>query len=124
MRNGQVNISRTSADRRLAKGNLANLYAGNTELGWRIIKQVPIAQGLRRVAQRKWQRLYFEDGSFAGFLMAKPLELPSGGLFPGWSPSTITAKESQLNAGLYGPSRTMGLTTRLNRQRDPKKKLI
>jgi len=32
-------------------------------------------------------------------------------ILPGWSPTTITAKESQINAGLYGPSQTMGMTT-------------
>lgn len=117
-------MSRTSADRRLAKGSLANLYAGNTELGWRILKQVPMAQGLKEVAQRKWQLLLFEDGSFAGFLMAQALQPSVDGLFPGWSPSAITAKESQINAGLSGPSRTMGLAKWLNRQRGLKKRLI
>ena len=117
-------MSRTSADRRLAKGSLANLYAGNCDLGWRIIKQVPIEQGMKRVAQRKWQLLYFENGSFAGFLMAKPMEQETDGPFPGWSPSALRAKDSQINAGLNGSSRTMGLTRWLNRQRRSKDKLI
>jgi hypothetical protein len=104
-------MGKTSADRRLAKGDLANLYAGNTAQGWRIVKQVPMAQGFEKVAQRKWRRLDFLDGSFAGFQPVEALErLSVAGKMPGWSPTTITAKESQMNAGLYGPSRTMGMT--------------
>jgi hypothetical protein len=104
-------MSKTSADRRFSKGDLANLYAGNTAQGWRIVKQVPMAQGLEKVAQRKWRRLDFLDGNFAGFQLVEALEQPSvTGKMPGWSPTAITAKESQMNAGLYGPSQTMGMT--------------
>jgi hypothetical protein len=104
-------MSKTSADRRRAKSELANLYAGNAAQGWRIVKQVPMALGLEKVAERKWRRLEFEDGSLAGFEPGEPLERPSvAGMMPGWSPTTITAKDSQVNAGLYGPSQTKGLT--------------
>lgn len=100
-------MSKTSADRRLAKGEMANLYAGNMALGLRIVKQVPMALGLEKVAQCKWQRLDFEDGSFAGFQPMESLRPQSvAGKMPGWSPSGITAKESQINAGLYGSSQT------------------
>jgi hypothetical protein len=110
-------MSRTSTDRRLAKGLVANLYAGNADLGWRIIRQVGMVQGLKNVAHGKWQLVYFDDGSFAGFLMVKALEPSSDGLFPGWSSSTITAKDSQINAGVRGPSRTMGFAKWLNGHR-------
>lgn len=111
-------MSRTSAERRLAKGNLTNLYAGNAEFGWRIIKQVPIVQGKRKVAQGKWALLRFEDGGLAGFLIREgPGPSSPVGQFPGWSPSAITAKESKISAGLYGASQTEGLTQWLNRQR-------
>jgi hypothetical protein len=104
-------MSKSSSDRRLAKGNLANLYVGNAALGWRIVKQVPITLGLENVARSKWRLLQFEDGSIAGFQTKEGPEatIPDGMLL-GWSPTGITAKESQLNAGLYGPSQTMGMT--------------
>ena len=104
-------MSRKSAERRLAKGNLANLYTGNSERGWLIVKQVPISQGLERVAQSKWWLLQFEDGSIAGFLMKEgPGPTIPDGILPGWSAATITAKESRISAGLYGPSQTAGFT--------------
>ena len=101
-------MSKTSADRRLAKGNLANLYAANCTQGLRIVKQVPIIQGFKNVARSKWRLIQFDDGSLAGFQIKQGPEptIPDG-MLPGWSPSTITAKESKINAGLYGPSLTM-----------------
>jgi hypothetical protein len=117
-------MSRTSADRRLGKGDLTNLYTGNSARGWWIVKQVPLALGLKKVAQSKWRLLQFEDGSVSGFLMKEGPEpsLPDGQL-PGWSPTAITAKESQIAAGLYGPSQTMGMANReRRRRRRPKEK--
>ena len=116
-------MSRTSADRRLDKGNQANLYAGNTALGWRVVRQVPITLGLKKVAQSKWRLLQFEDGGIAGFQTKEGLgpTIPDG-ILPGWSPTTITAKESQMNAGLYGPSQTRGMGEWL-KQRDLKNRL-
>lgn len=106
-------MSRTSADRRLAKGNLADLYAGNSAQGWRIVRQVPITLGLKKVAQSKWRLLQFENGSLAGFQIKEGPEptIPDG-MLPGWSTTTITAKESKIIAGLYGPSQTAGMTER------------
>ena len=110
-------MSRTSAERRLAKGNLVNLYAGNAALGWRVVKQVPITQGLKKVARREWWLLYFEDGTFAGFQIREgPGPTVPDGMLPGWSPTTITAKESQICAGLYGPSQTKGMTEWLRKR--------
>jgi hypothetical protein len=111
-------MSKTSADRRLAKGDLANLFVGNSEQGWRIVRQVPITLGLKKVAQSKWWLLQFEDGSIRGFLSKEgPGPTIPDGMLPGWSPTTITAKESELNAGLYGPSQTMGFTEGLRLHR-------
>lgn len=94
-------MSRTSADRRLAKGNLVNLYTGDSARGWQVAKQVPLALGLKKVAQSKWRLLQFEDGSIAGFQMKEgPQPTIPDGMLPGWSPAAITAKESKLNAGL------------------------
>jgi hypothetical protein len=117
-------MSKTSADRRLGKGNLANLYTGNSELGWRIVKQVPITLGLKRVAKLKWWLFYFEDGGFAGFLIREGPErsIPDG-MLPGWSGTAITAKESQINAGLCRPSQTIGLASWIGRTRALKRGL-
>ena len=116
-------MSKTSADRRLAKGDLVNLYAGNAALGWRVVRQVPITLGLKKVAQSRWRLIPFGNGAIAGFQTKEgPEPTISGGMLPGWSPSTITAKESQLNAGLYGPSQTLGMAEWLN-QRGIKKRL-
>ena len=110
-------MSKTSADRRLAKGNLANLYAGNSARGWRIVRQVPITLGLKKVAQSKWRLLQFEDGGIAGFqTMEGPGPTIPDGMLPGWSPATITAKESKIIAGLSGPSQTLGMGEWLNRR--------
>lgn len=111
-------MSRTSADRRLAKGNLVNLYTGDSTRGWRIVKQVPLELGLRRVAQGKWWLLQFENGSVSGFMLKEGPEVWIEGQFPGWSPTTITAKESQVSAGLYGPSQTLGFGNRKRLHRD------
>lgn len=108
-------MSRTSADRRFSKGNLANLYARNSEMQLRIIKQVPIVDGFKRVAQRKWQLLYFDDDSFAGFLMAKPLD-EERGIFPGWSNAALTAKDALLLARLWWPSPTTVKAKRQDQQ--------
>lgn len=107
-------MSRTSAERRRAKGTLLDVWAGDSARGWQIVRQVPVELGLRRVAQGKWRLLQFEDGTVSGFMLKEGPEVWIEGPFPGWSPSAITAKESQLNAGLYGPSETMGFKHRAN----------
>jgi hypothetical protein len=110
-------MSKTSADRRLAKGNLANLYAGDAVRGWRIVRQVPITLGLKKVARSKWRLLQFEDGSIAGFQTKEgPEPTISDGMLPGWSPTGITAKDSKAIAGLYGPSQTSGMAEWLYRR--------
>lgn len=99
-------MSRTSAERRLAKGDMANLYAGDMTLGWRVVRQVPMTLGFEKVAKREWRQLEYEDGSLAGF---QPVEgcqpEAAAGVFPGWSPVTITVKEMQLYAGRHWTSR-------------------
>ncbi len=116
-------MSKTSADRRLARGDVANLYAGNAALGWRVVRQVPITLGLKKVAQSKWRLIQFESGDIAGFQTKEgPGPTIPDGMLLGWSPSSITAKESQICAGLYGPSQTLGMGEWLNR-RGPKKRL-
>jgi hypothetical protein len=102
---------KSAKQRRSLNPHLANVYASNTTGGYRVVRQVPMALGLEKVALRQWRLLWFEDGSVAGF---QPVEAPerasATGKMPCWSPTSITAKESQAYAGLYGPSQTMSMT--------------
>lgn len=102
-------MGKSRSDRRASSGELANLYATETTLGWRITNQVPMALGWEKVALRKWRAVQYDDGSFAGF---QPTVAPQPGksipVLAG-SPPTITLTEVQMNAGLFGRSRTMGM---------------
>lgn len=122
-------MSKSSAERRLARGELANLYAKGTLVGCRVIRQVPIALALEKVALGMWRRVFYEDGSEAGFQpYAQPQperpRAPQPGASLDGSPPTITLTEVRMNAGEFGASRTKGMPEwkRAKRQRVAKEK--
>jgi hypothetical protein len=102
-------MGKSRSERRVTRGALFNLYAADTTLGWRVIDQIPGAIAAQKVASGKWREVFFEDGSFAGYQVISATT--SGKKIPsrGGSPPTITLSEVQMNAGLYGRSRTLGM---------------
>lgn len=107
-------MSKSSAERRLARGDVANLYAKGTLVGCRILRQVPMATALEKVALGKWRRVFYEDGSLAGFQPyaepqpAKSHSTAAGVSLDGSAP-TITLTEVRMNAGEFGKSHTQGM---------------
>lgn len=107
-------MSKSSAERRLAKGDLANLYTKGTLVGCRVVRQVPVSLALEKVALGMWRRVFYEDGSEAGFQpYAQPQperpRAPQPGASLDGSPPTITLTEVRMNAGEFGASRTKGM---------------
>lgn len=78
-------------------------------LGWRVIRHVSGAQGEEMVARGKWREVYDEQNNHVGYQIVaswkSDLEILSGGP----SPNSITKREVEMNAGLYGRSRTQGM---------------
>lgn len=85
-----------------------NLYPPDTALGWRVIRQVTPAEATKKVASGQWREVFDEHGNFWGYQVLANFktdsDLPSGA-----SSTSITARECELNAGLGGRSRTMGM---------------
>jgi hypothetical protein len=107
-------MGKSRSDRRASSGELANLYAKGTLVGCRVVRQVPITLALEKVALGVWRRVFYEDGAEAGFqpYAQPPTErprTPMPGVSLDGSPPTITLTEVQMNAGLFGRSRTMGM---------------
>lgn len=107
-------MGKSRAERREACGELTNLFQKGTLVGARVIRQVPMALALEKVAQRKWRRVFYEGGDLAGFQpypepqLQKPRSTRVGASLDG-SAATITVTESRMNAGEFGESRTAGL---------------
>ncbi len=102
-------MGKSRSERRSSSGALFNLYAANATLGWRVIDQVTGTLAAQKVAAGKWREVLFEDESFAGYQVVSATT--SGKKVPSreGSPPTITLAEVQMNAGLYGRSRTLGM---------------
>lgn len=85
-----------------------NVYPPETTLGWRAIRMVSPTKAAEKLARGEWGEVRDEHGSFIGCQIlascAKEKDLPSSP-----SASAITVRESELNAGLGGASRTIGL---------------
>jgi hypothetical protein len=102
-------MGKSRSERRTSSGALFNLFAANTALGWRVIDQVTGTLAAQKLAAGKWREVVYEDESFAGYQVVSAAT--SGKKVPSreGSPPTITLAEVQMNAGLYGRSRTLGL---------------
>jgi hypothetical protein len=85
-----------------------NVYPPETSLGWRVVRMVSPALAAEKLARGVWREVRDEAGGFLGcqILLSceKEKDLPSRA-----SASAITVRESELNAGLGGQSRTIGL---------------
>lgn len=88
------------------------LFPARTVLGWRVIRRVSFREGETRVGVGEWRRVL--DGTtheHIGYQICTPemsrgdYELPT--IF---SPASISVREMQVNAGLFGRSRTEGLS--------------
>jgi hypothetical protein len=102
-------MGKSRSERRSSSGALFNLFAANTALGWRVIDQVTGTLAAQKLAAGKWREVFYEDESFAGYQVVSATT--SGKKVPSreGSPPTITLAEVQMNAGLYGRSRTLGM---------------
>lgn len=102
---------KTQSERRRLNGLTVNLFADNTMLGWRVLRQVAAEFALEQIALKKWREIWFEDGTLAGVQPLKPVERSalSEALIEPQIAVTITNSELRRNAGLYGKSRTIGM---------------
>ena len=110
---------KTRAQARTSQGAL-NLYPADISNGWRVIRIVSFALGLEKVARGEWTLVNDEQGNPFYFQVKTNFktdqDLPSGA-----SSASITLGEVLRNAGLFGKSRTAGMTedARLSRPRLP-----
>jgi hypothetical protein len=105
---------KTAAQRRAISGEFVNLYEKGTLVGARVLRRVPLAQALEKETQRRWRRVAFDNGELAGFQpyaersAARSRTSGSAGTLED-SQSMISSAEAQMNAGVYGASRTCGM---------------
>lgn len=102
-------MSKSANARRSSIGERnVNVYPPETTLGWRVIRMVSPTKAAEKLARGEWREVRDEHGAFIGCQIlascAKEKDLPSRA-----SASAITVRESELNAGLGGASRTIGL---------------
>jgi hypothetical protein len=93
-----------ASQRRAYRGALP-LYPFDASLGWRPIKHaVPFEVGRAKIAAGEWKLSYDEVNRAYYYQPASWPGLPVDDS----DPAAITASESQMIAGLYGRSRTLG----------------
>jgi hypothetical protein len=110
---------KTRAERRPCDGAL-NLYPVDTTLGWRVIGITTAAQAAEKLACGQWREVYDEQGNHLGYQIVANFQTDQE--MPGkTSACAVTARESELNAGLGGKSRTLGMpeAKRLSRPAGP-----
>jgi len=105
-------MSKTSADRRAARGVKINLFDSNISLGWRVIYQVRLSLALEKVAARQWREVWLTNGELAGVQPLPPKQQKTLHqiLVEHLIAVTITLAELERNAGLYGRSHTLGMS--------------
>jgi len=111
-------MGKPTASQRRARGAARNLYlfAAGTTLGWRVVHMTSSTEAAENLAKRRWRQVYDEQGNLLGYqIMADKrsdteiLSKPTA--------CSITMRVCQLNAGLGGRSRTLGMpeAKKLNR---------
>jgi hypothetical protein len=102
-------MGKPTASQRRARGAALHLYAAETTLGWRVVRNTTETEAAEKLAKRKWREVYDEQGTRIGYqIMAdkrSDLELLSRP-----TACSITVRVCELNAGLGGRSRTLGKT--------------
>lgn len=107
-------MARRRNDRRYASGSVP-LYDGDTTLGWRVTRAIPVERGERMVAQGVARAVVDEFGRMLGYQWAKPRETVAPESAP--SPVSLTARAMQANAGAMGESRTATMGERRKTER-------
>jgi hypothetical protein len=104
-------MPKTQSERRRLKGLTVNLFSTHTLLGWNVIRQVTAREALEKVALKKWREIWYENGDLAGVQPLKAEQPKTLGdvLTECLIGVTITLNEVQRNAGLFGPSHTIGM---------------
>ena len=101
-------MSITSATRRAHAGELP-LYPADASRGWRVIRMSSFAAASDKLARGEWKVMNDEQGNPWYFQICTTFktdqDLPSGA-----SASSLTPRESMMSAGLYGRSRTVGMS--------------
>jgi hypothetical protein len=103
-------MSKDRNQRRQEKGERSvNVYPPDTSLGWRVIYMVSALKAAERLAAGVWREVYDEYGSFWGCQVVANFGKDEA-ILSGASSTSITVSELELNAGLRGKSRTVGLS--------------
>jgi hypothetical protein len=105
-------MSKTRNKRRAEKGDfLLYLYPDDVSNGWRVVRSVLFAKGMEMVTIGRWD-LHLDAEGFPFYFQIRSKtdqarsKIDQGMLSPKHSSSAITARESKMNAGLYGESIT------------------
>lgn len=108
-------MGKSRSERRAALGLVVDVFSPNTNLGWKVIRQVPVSYALQQIAQKQWREIWYEHGELAGVQPLKPVASTATKtlhqvLTEALIGVTITRQELERNAGLYGRSHTIGMS--------------
>lgn len=86
------------------------LWTPNTDQrGWRVAREISFAQGEAKCVSGEWDRVRDDYGNLSGYSMRVSVKTDQD--LPGGATSTsITVREVLMSAGVFGKSRTMGMT--------------
>jgi hypothetical protein len=97
------------------------VYHPNTSLGWRIVRRVAFAEGEGNVSDGRWRQIFNDAGLHIGYQPIAESSRQSSTLVASRvDPTSLTARESNINAGTAfrgGHSRTAHLPERLRESR-------
>lgn len=84
-----------------------DVFAADTSLGWRIVRQVSAMYAYQKVTEGKWVEIFDDIGNFYGVKIVAAVKSDQE-LLSGTSATTVTARDAMLYAGLGGASQTIG----------------
>jgi hypothetical protein len=105
-------MGKSRSERRAASGLAVDLFHTDITLGWRVKCTVSAEHALEMIALKQWREIWYETGELAGVQPLKPAEKKTltQVLTERLIAVTITLPEVKRNAGVYGPSRTLGMS--------------
>jgi hypothetical protein len=111
-------MGKPTASQRRARGAALHLYAAETTLGWRVVRNTTETEAAEKLAKNRWWKVYDVQGNLLGYqiiadkrsdteILSKP------------TACSITMRVCELNAGLDGRSRTLGMPEEKKLNRPP-----
>jgi hypothetical protein len=85
------------------------LFAADTRFGWRVIRRVTFRLGEAKVTEWKWREILDPFKTHIGYQVISKIK-PARDRRYRPLPTAITAKDAKLISGLFGTSRTAGLS--------------